>query len=998
MTDSATRKKLMKWKTVFLAAALQAVSFVFVVEAQPLTTLMSFPESFWPHDNVWLIQGSDGNFYGANGGLPYPNYPPGVVFQVTPSGVFTPLYTFAHIDANLVQGTDGYLYGTTYDGGVDPLRLAPFQNGGGYGTTFKLSTNGSLIWQFSFDGFDGYNVEAPLMQASDGNFYGTTYDGGPTNIGSLGTVFQITPDGTLTDIYAFGSSNPYIYPPTGCQPAAGLTQDAGGYLYGTASSAGSGGGPGGGAGTVFKMTTNGTLIWCYTFPSSGTNGNYPNSQLVFGADGNLYGTTSYGGVDGVGSIYRITPDGDLTNLYSFWQGDVYPNGLVLASDGNIYGTTKNGGACGEGTIFEVSSNGDYSVLYSFCMPIGAYPACAMVQGQDGNLYGATAEGGTNYPAAGIIFQWPLSAPPFIIHQPISRNNLIGAAMSLPVLAGGTAPLSYQWQVNGANLTDAGDITESTNATLSFSDLSTNDAGSYTVVVSNAFGSITSAVAVVSPGVLPSIITQPVGQTNLLGSTLTLSVQAGSAQPMTFQWQMDGTNIWDNGDYSGTAAATLTFNSLTTNDPGSYTVIVSNPAGSITSAVAVVQGIYYAVTPLGSMEVGNGDVPTFEAEIGCGPCINNRGQVVGWTVRPGLDPPDGDSFLYNGAGQSVDSEDELIDLGALFGNTNVTAIGINDSGEIVGYAGSLNGGSDQLGFIYSGGTLTYLLRAAFTSINNSGQAVGTYGLYSGGTWTSVGLDITTSINDEGQITGVYKDHAAIYSGGTITDLGTLVDGTYSAGNAINNSGEVVGYSDTFLNIYVGSTFHAFSYSGGTMTDLGTLGNGNGVSEALGINNSGQIVGYSFVGIGPLEDGLVSVSNGPFHAFIYNGRAMADLNNLIIPNTVINLETAVAINDSGWIVAGGTGTNGYGTFLLTPAVSNMPLSIPPPTLQAASVQSNSFMFGWSATAGRSYQVQYQTNLAQSAWINFGPPMTASGATLSVTDAITNAQRFYRVVLLP
>jgi uncharacterized repeat protein (TIGR03803 family) len=367
--------------------------------ASPETILHSFGNS--PIDgvspSVGLVQGSDGNFYGTIWQGETDDY--GTVFRISPSGSYTILYYFGsqpndgvYPEAGLVQGSDGNFYGTTYDGGTD-----------GDGTVFRISPSGSYTSLYSFAGppNDGDEPVAGLVQASDGNFYGTTEFGGTsTNCPSgCGTVFRISPSGDETILYSFGSS-----PTDGAQPLAGLVQGSDGNLYGTTQY----GGNGWSEGTMFRISPSGSYTNLYSF------GNYPADGvtpvgLVQGNDGNFYGTSFDGGAWGFGTVFRISPSGYETIIYSF--GGIYvneneifhntPSVLVQGSDSNFYGTTEFGETYGvadggPGTVFRISSSGMYTSLYQFAGSPndGANPATGLVQGSDGNFYGTTMAGGT----------------------------------------------------------------------------------------------------------------------------------------------------------------------------------------------------------------------------------------------------------------------------------------------------------------------------------------------------------------------------------------------------------------------------------------------------------------------------------------------------------------------------------------------------------------------------------------------------------------------------
>src|SRR5271165_1356831 len=383
--------------------------------AQTLTPLHSFAGS--PNDgdtpNAALVQGSDGNFYGTTvkGGASASICQDGcgTVFKVTPAGTLTVLHSFcvnypcadgASPYAALVQGTDGNFYGTAYG-------LGKF-NGG---TVFKITLAGALTTLYSFcsqpNCADGSQPYAGLVQASDGNFYVTTLEGGSNNgcslgSGSCGTVFKITPGGMLTTLHSFCAQTNCV---DGGNPYAGLVQGRDGNFYGTTFERGANG-----YGTVFKITPAGTLTTLYSFcaQTNCVDGSIPYAGLVQASDGNFYGTTTQGaGAYGNGgTVFKITPGGTLTSLYSFCSqpnctdGDDPIAGLVQASDGNFYGTTQQGGGtdCANnydhcGTVFKITPAGELTTLYRFDGSDGKWPIAGLVQATDGNFYGATYTGG-----------------------------------------------------------------------------------------------------------------------------------------------------------------------------------------------------------------------------------------------------------------------------------------------------------------------------------------------------------------------------------------------------------------------------------------------------------------------------------------------------------------------------------------------------------------------------------------------------------------------------
>jgi uncharacterized repeat protein (TIGR03803 family) len=269
----------------------------------------------------------------------------GTVFKITPSGTLTNLHTFDNTGgfypyAGLVQASDGRFYGTTANGGNMACH-------NGCGTIFKITSSGTLTTLHSFDSIDGASPTGVLVQATDGNLYGTTsFDGGE------GTVFKITPGGTLTTLHSFGGTD-------GAFPEAGLVQATDGDFYGTTSQGGNSSACSFGCGTVFKITLGGTLTTLHNF--GGTDGAFPSAVLLQATGGNFYGTTGNGGnstpcASGCGTVFKITPSGTLTTLHSFddTDGSVPYAGLIQDTNGMFYGTTVNGGSSHDGTVFSLS--------------------------------------------------------------------------------------------------------------------------------------------------------------------------------------------------------------------------------------------------------------------------------------------------------------------------------------------------------------------------------------------------------------------------------------------------------------------------------------------------------------------------------------------------------------------------------------------------------------------------------------------------------------------
>lgn len=354
---------------------------------QVLWTFTGGPDGGGPFGGVVLD--AQGNLYGATqaGGNANCGGGCGVVFKLSKSGTESPIYSFTgkadggNPYSGVIRDSAGNLYGTASGGGASNR-----------GVVFRIN-NAEKEAVFSFNGGNGASPFSELAQDTSGNLYGTTYVGGFVG----GTVFRLNKAGKIT-FYRFCSR-------AGCSdgsnPRAGVVLDSAGNIYGTTLEGGSAN-CNGGCGVVFEVTTAGKEIVLHQFcPQPGcTDGKYPYGGVALDASGNVYGTTQQGGLFGAGTVFEVNKSGTETVVYNFCSqpgcadGQTPDGTVILDSQGNLYGTTYFGGTFGNGTVFKIGKDGGESVLYSFSGGSdGSQPVAGVTLDNSGNLYGTTLLGG-----------------------------------------------------------------------------------------------------------------------------------------------------------------------------------------------------------------------------------------------------------------------------------------------------------------------------------------------------------------------------------------------------------------------------------------------------------------------------------------------------------------------------------------------------------------------------------------------------------------------------
>ena len=534
------------------------IAAALVAQAQTPTTLANFSAATAGPTSI--IQGSNGNFYGTAGLETSPST--GVIYQMTPAGALTTLVIAQKFDpVELLQGSNGNFYCS-----------APYSGNFGVGLIFEMTPTGAITPLYNFSGPDGANPTTGMIIASDGNFYGTTSQGGSTETSSRsgwGTIFQLTPSATLTTLHNFAGAD-------GASPSSGLIQASDGNFYGTTQYGGTGScqvefeAPG--CGAIFKITPQGSFTTLHSF--AGADGSFPGG-LIEATDGNFYGTTSGGGTGpgsgsckgGCGTIFKITPAGSLTTLYSFnlTNGAAPLAGLLQATDGNFYGTTDAGsGGCqggfppgGCGTIFKITPAGALTSLYTFPPEAGTNNRYGpgpgsnpLVQAANGDLFGTLEVGGST--GNGIVYELSLGLPPLVLAPAIApTSGVLNGASFQPGISPGA------WiTINGTNLSPQTGTW--VNAIVNGA-LPTSLNG-----VSVMVGDQAAYIEYVSPkqinAVVPNVASGsvPVTVTTLGGTSQAVVAQLQAEQPAFFQWgtyavatRQDFSLAVKNGTFAGT---------------------------------------------------------------------------------------------------------------------------------------------------------------------------------------------------------------------------------------------------------------------------------------------------------------------------------------------------------------------------------------------------------------------------------------------------------------
>ncbi len=308
----------------------------------------------------------------------------GVVFKVTSDGTESVLYSFTggsdggEPDGGVIVHNNGVIYGTAGSGGS-----------GGNGTLFRIKSDGSYHVLHAFSSTDGSFLRGNLVETDDGGLVGTALFGGANGDG---TVYKYAKDGTFTVLHAFNGTD-------GEFPEHGVAKDKDGNLYGVTAFGGTSD-----EGTVFKVTPDGTFSTVYNF-TGGADGGFLYGTVDVDDDGNIYGSTGDGGANGHGTVFKLTPGGSLTTLYSFTGGTDGgdPEGDMLVAGTKLYSTASEGGdpSCQCGGVYSLNMSGHERMLHAFTGTDGSGYSAGLTA-KNGLLYGTTASGGAH--SDGVVFR------------------------------------------------------------------------------------------------------------------------------------------------------------------------------------------------------------------------------------------------------------------------------------------------------------------------------------------------------------------------------------------------------------------------------------------------------------------------------------------------------------------------------------------------------------------------------------------------------------------
>ncbi len=550
---------------VFIALALSTDRSASAAPTETLLYLFNPANGTDPtyNANNQLVQGANGSFYGTTSSASTTPYL-GDVFSLTSTGIHSHLFTIpnsysATVTAPLILATNGNFYGT-FSGAI--FTMTP----SGTVTILHQAGDGSVANDSGY-----YNG---LIQAADGNFYGTSVYGGTHG---SGTFFKMTPAGAFTILHSFGDGS---VANDGLYPYSRVVQGTDGNFYGTTQNGGDLTLAYNGLGTAYKVTPTGVVTILHQFGGVVYNdGSNPYSALLLGNDGNFYGTTRYGGNftfhdGGSGTLFRMTPAGVITILHSFGEsGDgYYPNtNLIQATDGHIYGTVANGGLHFGGIFFQLTLAGAYTPIYDFGVSGDVYYPTGVIQATDGNFYGTAGSGGPTY--GGGFWKISLGLPP----------SAATPAITSLTSAFATSSQAFSYQIKATNNPTSFDVSGlppglTFNATTGLISGTPTWGGNYVVTLSasNASGTGVAVALALNVAYVKPVITSPAIAAVTANDYINYSITAtNTPTKYTVSGLPAGLSFYDSLNYPGFSG--------TPTVAGTYpiTITAANAAGTTT---------------------------------------------------------------------------------------------------------------------------------------------------------------------------------------------------------------------------------------------------------------------------------------------------------------------------------------------------------------------------------------------------------------------------------
>jgi uncharacterized repeat protein (TIGR03803 family) len=706
-----------------------------------------------------LVEDTDHNFYGtaSSGGV----NGDGTVFQMTPSGTLTTLYSFTGGSDGktplgaLAVGANGVLFGTTTAGGANSA-----------GTFFSISTSGTFTLLHSFDGTTE-GIPTTLLKGSDGNFYATTSSS--TAGASVDTLLKITPTGTVTILrtFNFGTDGRFVNPSLvqGSDSAIYGTTEAGGtanngtiFRYGLTTNPGFSilstlataddiptlttlgpdnliygiDGADGQTGTIFKMTIAGARTTFHDFNNDGDSDGFSPRSFLLGSDGNFYGETD-DSLNGYGTFFRITPAGALTTLYSFSFSTGFYTNLTQGSDGNFYIDSATAGSAADGAVARMSTSGTFTLLATFMRP--SQTPAGLVQAADGNFYGVTEIGGAT--GGGTFFA--VSPSGTMLTLASFNTSTVGGAPMYPPIQDPATGIFYGSDPAGSSASVGAYYHVQVPASLDFANPS-DPANQATIVIDTPPSMAKSTPAALTLGTPPTGITyQPFkfGTTTLATPPTFFTVTEGGGDNNWGSIQArtsDGTyHLLYSFDQNGTDAfypsSPLVYDAAgnlygTTDRGGAGTSSDGISAGAIFKVTPSISGGASTVTLLHSFDDPAGQYPNTNSLV-----VASNGLIYGTTSTSGTHQNNGIIYSLSSTGTFtvVHNFNPIITIGG--DNSNVD--GATPSGGLIQgtdgnlYGTTLGGGANSQGTIYSfnPSTNAVTILYAFTGGADGGQPTG-----------------------------------------------------------------------------------------------------------------------------------------------------------------------------------------------------------------------------------------------------------------------------------